>query len=134
MNKYFLKQISVFTFLLLFLFSCKKDNEPDNCISYITAPVTNVTGANTASLNQEIELIVYFGIINGCGEFGNIDETITGNTSTINVKAKYEGCVCTQVASTFTTIYKFKKLIAGTYELKFWQADNTYLTHTIVVE
>lgn len=134
MNKNFLKTIFLFTFLLIFLVSCKKDNEPDNCISFTTAPVVSVTGPNTATVNEEIDIIVNYGIINGCGGFSNIDEVITGNTTTIKVNAKYEGCVCTQVASTFSTIYKFKKLVAGSYDLKFLLADNTYLTHTIVVE
>lgn len=134
MNKNFLKQTLLFAFLLIFFISCKKDNEPDTCLSYTTAPVINVTGANTALVNQEIDIAVEFGIFNGCGEFINIDEIITGNTSIINVNVKYEGCVCTQVVFTPTKIYKFKKLIAGTYELKFKQADNTYLTHSIVVE
>ena len=91
-------------------------------------------GANTALVNQEVVLTVSFGCFNGCGQFGNFEETTTGNTSTINVNAKYEGCICTQDAPIRTTLYKFKKSQTGTYELKFWQGASSYLTYTIIVQ
>ena len=103
-------------------------------MSYAKAPVTKIEGATTASVNQEINLTISFTCFNGCGQFGNVEETISGNTTTIIVNAKYTGCICTQDVPTRTTLYKFKKVQVGTYQLKFLQTENTYLTHTIIVK
>jgi len=121
-------------FFIVPLFSCDKQQDKNNCLSYTKAPVISIVGANTALVNQEIVLTVSFGCFNGCGQFGNFEETIAGNTSTINVNAKYEGCICTQDAPTRTTSYTFKKSQTGSYELKFLQGENSYLTHTINVQ
>ena len=122
------------TFFIVLLFSCDKQQDKNNCLSYKRAPVISIAGPNIASVNQEVFLTVSFGCFNGCGQFGNFEETITGNTSTINVNAKYEGCICTQDAPIRTTSYKFKKSQTGIYELKFSQGENSYLTHTINVQ
>lgn len=124
----------VFFFVLLTtLLSCHKIKD-GKCISFAIAPVTNIAGANTAAVNQEISLTVSFTCNNGCGQFGNFEETATGNTATIIVNAKYVGCVCTQDLPTRQIIYKFKRSQAGTYDLKFFQEGSTYLTHTITVQ
>ena len=122
------------TFFIVLLFSCNKQQEKDNCLSYTKTPVISILGPNIASVNQEVVLTVSFGCFNGCGQVGNFEETIAGNTSTINVNAKYEGCICTQDTPTRTTSYKFKKSQTGIYELKFLQGENSYLTHTINVQ
>ena len=133
MNKKYLKLVFFFFSLLITLFGCHK-NEDSKCLSFSKATVTKIEGANSASVNQEVILTVSFSCYNGCGQFGNFDETITGNTTTITVNAKYEGCICTQDLPTRQVIYKFKKSQAGTYDLKFLQTENTYLTHTIIVQ
>ena len=96
--------------------------------------MTKIEGANSALVNQEIILTVSFGCYSGCGQFGNFNEVISGNTTTISVNAKYEGCICTQDAPIRQTTYKFKKSQTGTFDLKFLQTENTYLTHTIIVQ
>lgn len=132
-RKYFI-QLSFFTCFILLLFGCIKKQDEKKCLSYIKAPVTKIEGPSTASVNQEIDVTVSFGCFNGCGQFGNFEETITGNTTLINVNAKYEGCICTQDAPIRKTSFKFKKSQTGTYELKFLQSENIYLTHTIIVQ
>ena len=134
MNRKFFNNLICFVFSIILLTSCIKKKEEDKCLSFDKAPVTKIEGATTASVNQEINLTVSFTCFNGCGQFGNLEETITGNTTTIVVNAKYTGCICTQDVPTRTTIYKFKKTQAGTYELKFLQTENNYLMHTITVQ
>lgn len=131
MNKKYYCQI-LFLLLLPFL-SCEKiDDGP--CRSFAKAPVTKVEGASTASVNQEIDLTVSFQCFNGCGQFGNFDEVVAGNTTTITVNAKYEGCVCTLDLPIRQVTYKFKRSQTGTFDLKFLQTENNYWTHTIVVQ
>ncbi len=131
MKKKLFNNLIFFICWAILLTGCNKD---DNCISTAKAPVTSIDGATIASLNQEIDLAIYFTCFNGCGQFENFEETIAGNTTTIIVNAKYTGCICTQDVPTRTTSYKFKKTQAGTYELKFFQTENNYLTHTIIVQ
>ncbi len=134
MNLNYFKTIALYTILIITILSCKKNKQEEQCISYTLAPVTNVTGGNTALINQELNLTVSFLSINGCGQFENIEESSSGNTTTLKINAKYEGCVCTQDVSTKTTFYKFKKAEAGIYELKFSQPDSTFYNYTITVQ
>lgn len=134
MNWKFFTNLICFACCIILLTGCAKKQEDEKCISTDKAPVTKIEGAAIASVNQEIILTVSFTCFNGCGQFGNLEETISGNTTTIIVNAKYTGCICTQDVPTRATIYKFKKAQAGTYELKFLQTENNYLTHTIIVQ
>ena len=134
MNRKFFNNLICFVFSIILLTSCIKKKEEDKCLSYAKAPVTKIEGATTASVNQELNLTISFICFNGCGQFGNVEETISGNTTTIVVNAKYAGCICTQDVPTRTTLYKFKKSQAGTYELKFFLTENNYLPHIIIVQ
>jgi hypothetical protein len=135
MNKKYLNQILFFFSLIIVSVGCNKKNENNSkCLSFTKAPVTKIEGANSALVNQEVILTVSFGCYNGCGQFGNFNEVISGNSTVITVNAKYEGCICTQDLPIRQTIYKFKKSQTGTFDLKFLQTENIYLTHTITVQ
>ena len=134
MNKKYLNQLAFFFSLIITLFGCNKKHEDSSCFSFTKAPVTKIEGANSALVNQEIILTISFGCFNGCGQFGNFEEVNSGNATKITVNAKYEGCICTQDAPIRQTTYKFKKSQTGTFDLKFLQTENTYLTHTIIVQ
>ena len=94
MNKYFIISVSAVIFFISFL-SCKKQD--NKCISHTTAVVREVTGPNTALVNQEIDLTVLYYLGNGCGQFEGLEATSNGNTTIISLKAKYQGCICTDV-------------------------------------
>jgi hypothetical protein len=134
MNKRYLTQVFLFFTIIITLLGCTKKNTDNICLSFAKAPVTKVEGPITALVNQEIILTVSFSCFNGCGQFGNFDEAINGNLTTISVNAKYEGCICTQDIPTRQTTYKFKKSQKGSFDLKFLQTDNTFLTYTIIVQ
>lgn len=127
--------ISTFlTFISVCLLSCDKTQDDNKCLSYTQAPVTKIEGPNTGNVNQDINLIVSFGCFNGCGQFGKFEQTSKDDTTTINVIAKYEGCICTQDAPIRQTTYKFKATKSGTYFLKFLQTEKAYLTYTIQIQ
>jgi len=127
-------QIFIFSFFSATLLACKKNKEDSTCLSFTKAPVTKIEGADSALVNQEIILTVFFGCYNGCGQFGSFDETIKDSTTTITVNAKYEGCICTFDAPIRQAIYKFKKSQKGTFDLRFLQEGHTYFIHTITVQ
>ncbi|MFT3979865.1 MAG: hypothetical protein QM687_05300 [Ferruginibacter sp.] len=114
------------------LAACKA--EAEKCISYVPAPVVAVEGATSGNINEDIPLTVSFGCFNGCGQFGSIQESSNGDTTIINVVAKYEGCICTQDAPVRQVAYLFRRSQPGVYPLKFMQYNNNYTLHTITVQ
>ncbi|MGF2414537.1 hypothetical protein [Ferruginibacter sp.] len=135
MKKYIHFILTSFITLNLGLASCNKTAEEDKlCTSFTSAPVVKVEGAKTAAVNQTIALIVSFPCFSSCGNFGNYQQTVTGNTTIINVMAKYQGCICTQDVPTRQSIYNFSASQPGIYYLKFLQTANAYLIDTITVQ
>ncbi len=116
------------------LTNCDKKKNTSDCLSYQVAPITNINGPSTGTVNQDINFILSFGIFNGCGQFGNIEHNSNADTTTIKVNAKYQGCVCTQIAGTLQTTYTFRSTQPGTYYFKFLQADANYLLDTLIVQ
>ena len=109
-------------------------NSTENCSSIQQAFISKVDGSKTGNINQDIPFTVYFGINNGCGKYGSITETVSGNTRTVSVNAKYEGCVCTAMASVISTIYTFKTSQSGIYYLKFSQGNNSFIIDTLTIQ
>lgn len=104
------------------------------CISYEQANASNAIVPSTGNVNQTISIPVTFQVINGCGRFGNFIETNDGNTKTITINAKYEGCFCTQAIEQRQAIYNFNPTTPGTYTLNFTQTNGNVLTHTINIQ
>ena len=112
---------------------CNKKANNSTCLSFQAGSVTKVDGPNTGSVNQELFLLVSFGCTSDCGDFGYFEQSLNGNTTTINVIARYEGCFCTQGAPIRQTIYKFNAAQTGTYYLKFLKTTGNYLIDTITI-
>jgi len=129
-NKYFIISAGVVISFILFPGCKKQDNK---CISHTTAVVTQVTGPNTALVNQEIDLTVLYYLGNSCGQFEKLEATSNGNTTIISLKAKYLGCICADILLSGQANYKFKASQAGVYFLNFLQPNQAYFTDTITV-
>ena len=123
-----------FSLLTLFLFSCSSNDDTiDNCLEFKPAGVITVeTNATADGIGQFFD--VTFPVINGCGEFGSFNQTTAGNVTTIEVIAKYEGCICTQDIRFLKELYNFSQTTPGTYILKFKMEDGTYLTQMVLIE
>ncbi|WP_044403948.1 hypothetical protein [Lacinutrix sp. Hel_I_90] len=112
----------------------EKNNEEDKeCITNKTEYVTSVDSPDTGTVNQLINIEVKFRVINGCGGLGKFIETDNGNTRTIAVEAKYEGCFCTQVIATRTVNYEFIPSNPGDYELKFKSSPTEFITVNLTI-
>lgn len=127
-------KIFVFAFIAaLPLTSCVDDsNENEYCYYEIETAVAEVTGPETAEVNQEIVFTVKFQSGNGCYKRSRFSETGT-NTKTISVFSFYEGCVCTQQTELISKEYKFKPTAVGTYSLKFKTGPANFITKTVDV-
>jgi hypothetical protein len=130
------KLIAGMLLITTFFTNCSKDNsgKSSNCISYEQAFVSKVDGDKKGRVNQEMTFQVYFGCHSGCGQFSSFQESVSGNTRTVIVNAKYEGCICTMDAPTRMVSYKFTPSESGVYYLRFPKAENAYLTDTLTIQ
>lgn len=135
MKKWNFYILTVFIFLNAIFTGCSKATDGGDtwCYNFFISPVVKVEGPKTTAVNQSIDLKILFTCFNGCGNFGNYEQIVNGNTTTINVIAKYEGCICTQDVPIRQSTYSFSAPQAGIYFLKFSQTGNVYLTDTITV-
>ncbi len=114
--------------------SCNNDDDKDEeCISNQTEYITSVVSPNTGNVNQIMNIEVKFGVINGCGGLGKFIETNNGNTRTIEVEAKYEGCICTDDMPIRTVNYEFIPTNSGDYELKFKSSPTEFITVNLTI-
>lgn len=117
--------------------SCSNDDD-DNSVDVPQAVlktefVTEVTGAETGIVNQEVILTITYVVGGDCSELSKVIETASGNTKKIEIEVKYDKTkYCTQ-PTTQTFDYKFKATAAGTYLLRFKKSATEFITHTIVV-
>jgi hypothetical protein len=116
----------------LAIISCSKEHD-NTCIENRIAYVTSINSPSTGSVNENINIEVSFGVNNGCGNFGKFIETQNGNTKTIEVEARYEGCVCTLDAPTRKTNYVFKTQTSGNYILKFKSSSTEFITVNLAI-
>ena len=126
---------NIFLALISFalLISCASDdNGSDNCLSYSEAYVDTVEAIENADAVGFL-FKVNFIVMNGCGGFGSFEQT-TGNTVTVNVIAKYEGCVCTEALEVHDAVYSFNPTAPGTYTLRFRTSEDTFITETVTLE
>jgi len=127
-------------FALLFisatvLTSCEGENEEplvDNCINFIETGINSVSEI-PGDFASGTAYRVTFNCSSGCGNFDSFEEIVEGNTRTIKVIAKYEGCTCTDDTPLREATYGFNPTVPGIYTLKFLKTDGTFFTETFVV-
>jgi hypothetical protein len=122
----------IISLLLFVVFSCSKEQE-NNCVENKIEYVSSINSPSTGTVNENINIEVSFGVNNGCGNFGKFIETQNGNTKTIEVEARYEGCVCTMDAPTRKTNYVFKTQTSGNYILKFKSSSTEFITANLTI-
>lgn len=119
--------------ILLVIFSCSEEEQENNCIENKIAYVSSINLPQTGTVNENINIEVSFGVNNGCGNFGKFIETQSGNTKTIEVEARYEGCVCTMDAPTRKSNYVFKTQNSGNYIFKFKSSSTEFITAILTI-
>jgi hypothetical protein len=115
------------------IISCEKDDQNKQCIKYDIGYVTSVNSPTTGTVNETISIKVNFRVINGCGGFEKFIETENGNSKTIEVEAKYEGCTCSQALEIRTVNYDFTASKSGDYELHFKSSPTEFITANLTI-
>ena len=124
---------SMSLFLVTFILNSCGKSYLETCKSTIHTTISSVEGGDSIRMNSLKSLEVYFNTYNGCGQFSHFEETSNGNTKTIKVFAKYEGCACTQVVKNVREAYNYTVSQTGTYIFDFVQPDNSHIIRTITV-
>lgn len=125
--------ITSILFSALSLLACTRSGDDGDCISFKRAPVEKVEGPATGLVNQEIKLNVVFRCACTSGQLDRFEKSTNGDTTTVNVIARYAGCTCLTAAPLQQAVYTFKATEARTYYLKFGAYEH-YLTHVITVQ
>ncbi|WP_154648915.1 MULTISPECIES: hypothetical protein [Leeuwenhoekiella] len=122
---------------LLFISGCDATSasaEEKNCTETKTAWVSQVSGASTVALDDELKLVVSFPVNNGCGQFNQFIESVNGNEISIEVEAIYDTCsMCTMDIPTRKADYIFRPKKEGSYILKFKTSATEVITKEITV-
>lgn len=127
-----IKGISVI--ILGILLSCCSDETKENeCIANKTEYVTSVNSPSTGMVDETINIEVNFQVFNGCGNFGRFIETENGNSRTIEIEARYEGCICTDDMPIRSVNYEFLVNHSGDYELKFKSSPTEFITVNLTI-
>ena len=121
------------SFLTLLLISCSLSDSVATCTESRGAPVETVVEKESADATKHL-FDVAFRVSNSCGNLESFEQSTQGNITTVYIKAKYDGCTCTQETQLRNAVYTFDQTVPGTYTLRFKMIDNNYVTKTIVIE
>ena len=120
----------LFTVFTLLIISCNKNDD----VIFVHWNITKVEGPGTGNINQQIALTVYWPYGSGsCDVLDKFVETKQGNIIYIKAYGHTTSGICTADAGIKTKIYDFLSASAGTFELRFVNRDNTFISHTIVI-
>ena len=121
-----------FLMILALSFSC---NERENeCISSNTEYVTSINSPTTGMVNETINIEVNFDVSGStCYQSAEFIETSTGNSRSIEIEAKYEGCACSLDISPQMITYQFTASNVGSYELKFKSSPTEFITANLTI-
>lgn len=133
MKKFALKTLAVVLFISTSLASCNNDDGGET-IMLKNSYINSVEGPITGTVNQRITLTTKYTAENGCGEFSQFNETINGNSKTIDVQVKYVGADCGSTPTEITTPYTFEVIEPGTYTFKFKKNASQFITHVVTIE
>jgi len=134
LNKIFMKKYLILFSMLFFINISCSENDKTDCIENKLAYVTSVDSPSNGIINEIINIEVNFQVNNGCGEFGEYIETQNGNVKIIEVKARYEGCICTENLPIRKVNYEFITQISGDYELRFKTNETDFISVNLLIE
>ncbi|MGV3458964.1 MAG: hypothetical protein ACO1N9_00775 [Flavobacterium sp.] len=131
-----MKTIKVYLFAFLAAIavtSCIDDSVSEEyCSAELETLVEDVTGPDTATVGQQVTLVVKFQSGNGCYKASRFTETAT-SPKDIRVFSTYIGCVCTEQTELISKDYKFTPTTAGEHKFRFKKFDNTFIEKTVTV-
>jgi len=110
-------------------------SEDDNqCYFEFMSFVTEVTGPETSSVNQEITFEVTYLPSFGCGSFLEFNEGVQENVRYLTIFDKTTACSCTTEPVSTTINYKFTPTTPGEYTFRFKSDEDSSIIKNVTVQ
>ena len=123
-------QVYITGLILILLVSCKKSSS-DISVQW---NMKRVVGDTTCKIDQTIFLTVDYPTSSSCDIFDRFENTTQDHYFSFKAFGHTETSkFCTEAAIEKSVEVKFIPISAGSYELRFINPDNSYFTHTIIV-
>ena len=127
--------------LILFLFivgsiACSKSNsDPGNNVPATSHQwtITKVEGPGSGQVNDSVPITVYWPYASGCDVLDRFEQTQQGDDVYIKAFGHTNYGFCTQMTGIKTKIFNFYTGTPGKYRLKFLNPDNSFFTHTVII-
>lgn len=116
--------------LVLLAAACNKPN--DLCEEEKLTAAFVLDYPDTVQINVPFTFEVGYVVENSCGDFGKFEAEIEGNMIEAKLKTNYKGCNCDDQFEEKKANYPLTFDEAGTYELRFWIAENEYDSYFVV--
>lgn len=117
---------------LFIALGCKKPK--NNCDEQKSTAAFVFDYPDTVAVGELFNLSVNYIVENSCGDVGTFEGERDGNTLEVRLIVAYTGCNCESEFEEKALNYPVIFEEIGTYELKFWVAENTFETYVIYVE
>lgn len=114
-----------------FLVACNKVDNGCKEEKYASAIVNSFPDSLQAGVMHDIT--VEYVIENSCGNFVELEESMSDDTVFVKVKTLYEGCNCTLEFTEEQQVLSIGQDSAGYYYYKFWIADSDYDVFSLVI-
>lgn len=125
----------VLMFSLIFIGCSKSDELAEDCLNFKHALITNVDlDTFEVNKNEDLTIDVSFNLLNSCGSFYSFEVDRNELVYDIKVKAKYEGCDCTEEIRNVKHTYYFRAADEGIYILKFYTSTTDFITKVVIVK
>jgi len=112
----------------------RKNCTIQSCNRLLHTQVDTAIAPEIGVVNQNISISLAFTALDGCGQFGYIAETNSGNVKTLKIFTRYLGCACTEALVPLYSNYNFTPTSAGEQMIKIEQPDGTFLSYSITIQ
>ena len=125
-------QVYITGLILILLVSCTKSSSEH--YTSVQWNMNRVEGDTTCKIDQTIILTVYYPTSSSCDIFDRFENTTQDHFFSYKAYGHTETSkFCTEAAIEKSVEVKFTPVSAGSYELRFINKDNSYISHSITV-
>ena len=119
--------------ILILLISCKKSSpEVDKSVQW---NFNKVEGDTIGKVDQTNILTVYYPTSSSCDVFDKFERTLEDNFFSFRAFGHTETSnLCTNATAEKSVSVNFIAISVGSYELRFINKDNSYITHNITIK
>ena len=125
-------KVCIASLVLILFVSCRKSNQEP--YKSVQLNMNRVEGATTGKVDQTIILTVYYPTSSSCDVFDKFENTTQDHYFSYKAYGHTETSdFCTEAAIEKSVTVKFIAISVGSYELRFINKDNSYITHIITI-